>query len=219
MSTRYFIASAAILTGVGVATPSTSLAYTQSSRLANPFEGTVYSRLAVAIGAAEGTRTTDGGKTSAYYGHVDPGNGVWNWGSFSFQHCAEARYRCASQWEADIYQLRRIQSFAWDYLRNYELTELEFVNAADLFNQAPLAAYDFMQWLEHAKSKGLVGEKAIHYARVMSFTNKWGNLDAPGLGNSWERVRADQQRRMDRIAEVLTDYTPPDGVVTWRKDG
>lgn len=217
MSTRYFIASAAILAGVGIATPGTSLAYTQSSRLNNPFEGTVYSRLAVAIGAAEGTRTVDGGKTSAYYGHVDPGNGVWNWGSFSFQHCAEARYRCANQWEADIYQLRRIQSFAWDYLRNYELTELEFINAADLFNQAPLAAYDFMQWLQYAKDRmGLKGGKAIHYARVMSFTTN-GRLDAPGLGNSWERVRADQQRRMDRIAEVLENYTPPEGVVSWRK--
>lgn len=217
MNGRYFIASAAIMTGVGLATPGTGLAYTQSSGLTNPFEATVYSRLAVAIGAAEGTRTVTGDKTPAYYGHVDPGNGVWNWGTFSFQHCAEARYQCADQWEADIFQLRRIQSFAWDYLRDYNLTELEFINAADLFNQAPLAAYDFMQWLQHAKSKGLEGSKAIHYARVMSFTNRWGNLDAPGLGNSWAIVRADQQRRMDRIAEVLETYTPPTGAITWSR--
>ena len=202
---RYYLASAAAILSVGVIPAPPILAYNQSSRLSNPFSGLEYSRLAVAIGAAEGTRTTDGGKTPAYYGHVDPGNGVWNWGTFSFQHCAEARYLCADQREADIYQLRRIQSYMWDYLKDEQLTELEFINAADLFNQAPLAAYDFPQWLRYAKSKGLVGEEAIHYARVMSYTTD-GRLDAPGLGNSWSRVRDDQRRRMNAIREVLTNY-------------
>jgi len=43
------------------------------------------SALSVAIGNAEGTRTVSGGRTAAYSGHEDPGNGAWNAGTFSYQ--------------------------------------------------------------------------------------------------------------------------------------
>jgi len=48
-----------------------------------------YSRLSVAIGVAEGTRTPDGGRTTAYRGHVDPKRG-YNVGTFSYQHQASS---------------------------------------------------------------------------------------------------------------------------------
>ncbi|OLP18842.1 hypothetical protein BST81_07950, partial [Leptolyngbya sp. 'hensonii'] len=66
------------------------------------FQGGSFSLVAKAVGAAEGTRTPDGGRTWAYYGHRDPGNGVWNLGSFSYQHGAD------SPAEADVKQLRRL---------------------------------------------------------------------------------------------------------------
>ena len=52
------------------------------------FEGGGDSLVAKSVGSAEGTRTPSGGYTRAYYGHVDPGNGVWNLGSYSYQHGA-----------------------------------------------------------------------------------------------------------------------------------
>ena len=51
------------------------------------WEGDGDSLVAIAVGSAEGTRRPDGGKNSAYQGHPDPANGVWNRGSFSYQHC------------------------------------------------------------------------------------------------------------------------------------
>ena len=44
------------------------------------------SLVARTVGSAEGTRHWNGQRTRAYYGHTDPGNGVWNLGTFSYQH-------------------------------------------------------------------------------------------------------------------------------------
>ena len=54
------------------------------------FEDGSNSLVARTVGSAEGTRQSDGEHTQAYYGHVDPGNGVWNLGTFSYQHGAES---------------------------------------------------------------------------------------------------------------------------------
>jgi hypothetical protein len=60
-------------------------------------------RGAVIIGQAEGTRTPSGGFRAAYYGHVDPGNGVGNRGSFSLQHAGDLTPE-----QADAQQLARL---------------------------------------------------------------------------------------------------------------
>jgi hypothetical protein len=70
------------------------------------FEGGSDSLVARAVGSAEGTRTPEGHRNPAYYGHVDPGNGVWNLGSFSYQHGA------SSPEEADAKQLARLRQQA-----------------------------------------------------------------------------------------------------------
>src|SRR5579883_982546 len=67
------------------------------------FTGGSDSLVARTVGHAEGTRTADGHKTRAYYGHTDPGNGVWNLGSFSYQHAA------SSPEDADAKQLARLK--------------------------------------------------------------------------------------------------------------
>jgi hypothetical protein len=184
------------------------------------FAGDSNSLVAKAVGAAEGTRTPDGNRNPAYYGHVDPGNGVWNLGSFSYQHAA------ASPEEADAKQLDRLRQQASLILeqasqQGLDLTLEEKLNGIDLANQAPKAALDragYVDWLVQAKQEGRQGEDAVLSARVRSFLNpetkRW---DAPGLGNSEKRITADQARRMDAIARaidyqqqvVVGEVTPP----------
>ncbi|MCL6436806.1 MAG: hypothetical protein K6T90_21860 [Leptolyngbyaceae cyanobacterium HOT.MB2.61] len=169
--------------------------------------------MARTVGHAEGTRTPDGSKTRAYQGHRDPGNGVWNLGSFSFQHCRE--YNCSTPEEADIHQLKRLRGQA-EQLRQrtaflgLEMTLLEELNGIDLANQAPLAALGqpgYPEWLKKARDMGLKGEEAVLWARVKSYwdpnLNGW---NAPGLGNSESRIKHDQNRRLTAIARALGVY-------------
>ena len=68
---------------------------------------------AIALGMAEGTRTIDGVRTSAWYQHVDPGNARVNVGTFSSQNTN------LSPDLADAAELERIrkqlEAFARDY--------------------------------------------------------------------------------------------------------
>lgn len=182
----------------------------ESSSLDQLFQGNSDSLVAVAVGSAEGTRSADGGKNPAYQGHTDPGNGVWNLGSFSYQHGA------SSPEEADAKQLARLRSQAQTILdmaaaKGLDLTLEEKLNGIDLANQAPKAALDeyggYIDWLVTARTSGLDGSDAILSARVRSFldpqTKTW---DAPGLGNSEERITLDQERRMLAIAKAIATY-------------
>ena len=158
------------------------------------------------MGSAEGTRTPEGDRTRAYYGHVDPGNRVWNRGSFSYQHAAE------SPEDADQKQLSRladqakvIEAKAADY--GLQLTLEEKLNGIDLANQAPKAALDqggYVDWLAQARQRGMSGADAVLWARTRAFINpvtqRW---DAPGLGNTAEAIGHDQARRMDAIARAI----------------
>ena len=183
--------------------------------VADPFSGGADSLVAHAVGAAEGTRTPMGDKTPAYYGHKDPGNGVWNQGSFSYQHGAKTPE------EADQKQLRRLAKqdallqqraavLGLAYLDDLEVR----LNGIDLANQAPLAAIaadggGYLDRLKQAQEMGLAGTDAVLWARVRSYldpdTGKW---NAPGLGNTVDRIAHDQERRMSRIAETLAMYQP-----------
>jgi hypothetical protein len=170
------------------------------------FVGDENSLVAKAVGSAEGTRTPEGDRTRAYYGHVDPGNRVWNRGSFSYQHTAR------SPEEADQKQLQRlanqaqvIEARAADY--GLQLTLEEKLNGIDLANQAPKAALDrggYVDWLAKARQRGLSGTDAVLWARTRSFINpitqRW---DAPGLGNTAEQIERDQARRMEAIARAI----------------
>lgn len=179
------------------------------------FEGGSNSLVAIAVGSAEGTRTPTGDKTWAYDGHVDPGNGHWNLGSFSFQHCLEARYQCSTPEAADGHQLRRLQSQlallhqqAAD--QGMTLTLEEELNGIDLANQAPRAALErgYIDWLKRSRDMGLTGTDAILWARVRSFLDPdTGLWNAPGLGNDVSWISADQERRMRAIALALKGWS------------
>lgn len=175
------------------------------------FAGGSNSLMAIAVGSAEGTRTPDGGYTPAYKGHKDPGNGVWNLGSFSYQHGA------ASPEEADEKQLARLKKqtarlLDQAYQSDLPLTVPEIFNGADLINQSPLAGLSgggYVDRLIEARQNGLTGNEAIAWARTYSYLDPaTGQWDAPGLGNSAERITADQKRRMEQIQRALEAQNP-----------
>lgn len=178
------------------------------------FTGGSNSLVARTVGAAEGTRTPEGHKTPAYHGHTDPGNGVWNLGSFSYQHEA------ATPEDADAKQLARLER--QDRSLQHQATQVgvtEYesdltvrLNGIDLANQSPLAALaedggGYIDRLKQAQEMGLQGSEAVLWARVRSFldpdTNRW---NAPGLGNTVDGISHDQARRMDAIAHALAIY-------------
>lgn len=188
---------------------------TRIARQVELFAGGSNSLVARTVGHAEGTRSVEGGKTRAYRGHTDPGNGVWNLGSFSFQHCQEAAYQCSKPEEADVYQLRRLQQQSQSILyqanrAGLQLTTVEHLNGIDLANQAPLAALGnpgYVALLQDAQTRGLQGEEAVLWARLYSYWNpQTQSWDAPGLGNTSYRIRADQYRRMSAISAALNFY-------------
>jgi hypothetical protein len=176
------------------------------------FQAESNSLVAKAVGSAEGTRRPDGGQNPAYQGHVDPGNAVWNVGTFSYQHCG----KCAPE-EADRRQLARlarqfaqIQAHATDRY-GVKLSLEEQLNAIDLANQAPLAALaqgGFIDRLQQAKQQGLTGSDAILQARVYAYknpqTDRW---EAPGLGNTKSRITQDQARRQAAIAAAIQQHS------------
>ncbi|MEO1591167.1 MAG: hypothetical protein AAFU71_07745 [Cyanobacteria bacterium J06632_22] len=173
--------------------------------LADLFVGGSDSLVAHAVGHAEGTRTANGGYTRYYNGHTDPGNSVWNLGTFSYQHGAR------SAAEADAKQLVRLQRQATELrqqaaAKGIELTLLEELNGIDLANQAPVTALDrgYIKWLERAKRTDMNEAERVVWARTRSFIHPdTGRWNAPGLGNTLESVTRDQRRRQQAISAVL----------------
>lgn len=144
------------------------------------------------VGAAEGTRDKDCAKTWAYNSHTDPGNGVRNQGTFSYQHGA------ASAEEADAKQLANLRKVERIILDRAEaagvtLEKVELLSIIDQYNQAPAAALGRNGTLDR-----------IIDARAKSYINPdTGRLDAPGLGNTMPNVIRDQTRRTEAIADSL----------------
>ncbi|MGB3615584.1 MAG: hypothetical protein WBA10_17450 [Elainellaceae cyanobacterium] len=170
------------------------------------FSGETDSLVAKAVGAAEGTRLPNGDKTPAYFGHIDPGNGAWNQGTFSYQHEA------TSPEEADRKQIQRLRRQGYDLHHWAQQIDVpwgleEQLNALDLANQAPLAALSadgYLDRLKEAYDRGYTGSDAVLEARIYAYldpeTNRW---NAPGLGNTFESIRADQQRRQQAVAAAI----------------
>ncbi len=166
-----------------------------------------------AIGHAEGNRALDGSRTQAYYGHTDPGNGVHNQGTFSYQHGA------ASPQEADQKQLARFREQLPGFESAARAAGLDPRNPLlaaayfDTFTQAPLAANGpggFLDQLPELARKGVTPENIVE-ARVKSYYDpSTGRLDAPGFGNDVNRLRADQIRRTEALAAVVSREAPGD---------
>ena len=173
------------------------------------YEGGSNSLVARVIGSAEGTRTPSGQPTRAYYGHTDPGNGVWNMGTFSYQHGAK------SPNEADSKQLKRLQRQGKTIEKQATQAELsmslgEVLNGLDLANQSPRAALEdggYIDRLVQARQNGLKNDHAIVWARTHAYidpkTQRW---NAPGLGNTLSSIQRDQNRRHQAITQAFDHY-------------
>ncbi|MEM1238626.1 MAG: hypothetical protein AAGI45_02180 [Cyanobacteria bacterium P01_H01_bin.26] len=173
------------------------------------YKGGANSLVARVIGSAEGTRSADGTPTRAYYGHTDPGNGVWNMGTFSYQHGAK------SPDEADDKQLKRLQQQGKVIARQADQAQLditlgEALNGLDLANQSPRAALEpggYIDRLAEARRQGMQNHEAIVWARTYSYmnpdTHQW---NAPGLGNTLPSIHRDQSRRHQAINRAFTHY-------------
>lgn len=181
------------------------------------FEGGGNSLVAIAVGSAEGTRTPSGGKTRHYRSHIDPGNGVMNIGTFSYQHHGGKM----SPEQADRAQLERLQGQFKDMrgaanFHGMELTLKEALNGIDLANQAPATALgqrknsSYIDLLFRAKTEfGLEGDDAIAFARTYAYQRLDESWDAPGLClptcNTVESVRKDQNRRMKEVNRAISE--------------
>lgn len=193
------------------------------------FAGGSDALVAIAIGAAEGTRQPNGAKNPAYYWHADPGNKADNFGTFSYQHLSaqekapldqartitEVRKIAAAHQlpeKADQRQLTKLKAFynklqTQAQSQGLTLNDLEMMNGLDLANQSEEAALAWMGYVDRlAQMKQLVSDpdEQILEARVWSYWDpqhhRW---DAPGLGNQYDDIRADQARRFREVKAVL----------------
>lgn len=167
------------------------------------------------VGSAEGTRTPEGGKTSTYEGHTDPGNGVHNRGSFSYQFGNEENLSpeesSKRQWAKIVGHMKVVQEQAAQF--GITLTPWEIANAIDVANQAPLCITEkggYVERLIEARKKNLGDEyKTVLYARIWAFwDDSKGGFDAGGLRayddiSKEESVRRDQDRRMNMMKKAL----------------
>lgn len=189
--------------------PSTATVSTTTSIPSWIYDGGADSLVARVVGSAEGTRAANGQPTRAYYGHTDPGNGVWNMGTFSYQHGAN------SPEEADNKQLKRLRRQGKALTEQAHQADLpmslgEILNGLDLANQSPSAALEhggYIDRLAQARKKGMSDDNAIVWARTYAYldpkTQRW---NAPGLGNTLSSITRDQQRRHDAVARAFNYY-------------
>jgi hypothetical protein len=162
------------------------------------------SLITIAIGHAEGNRTVDGGKTSSYFGHIDPGNGVINKGSFSVQNFG------GTPQEADLFWLRKLRNFKPDYISaanraglNPELAVLA-VSVFDLFTQAPAAVTEregLLDRLSKIAQQGISLRSIVRERANSFFDPVTGRLVTtfPGLS----ALTADQDRRVRALIAVI----------------
>ena len=146
-------------------------------------------KIVYAIGAAEGTRTCNGGKTEAYFSHKDPNDRGDNMGTFSAAPRGNGITATMTPEERDAAFLGNINT-ALKSVDTAKMSKLEVATFADLHVQAhPDVSAKFAK----------AGGSNIVDRRVEAF-----HFD--GRNKSWTttaRLTKDQQRRHDRISECL----------------
>jgi LysM repeat protein len=177
---------------------------------------------AIVIGNAEGNRRPDGSFTKSANGHIDPGNGAANVGSFSKQGMAGSSIE-----SADKAQLKALSAKIPAYEAAAQKAGLDPKNALlassyfDLYNQSPKAAGRFLDQMGYLKTNG-ISEKTVNQLRFNSFVNpatgqRWTPSTGSGFvkiadknngGNATEAqvqsvIRADQARRTGAMVRAL----------------
>lgn len=160
-------------------------------------------RFLVTVGINEGNRTSSGGYTGNFDGHIDPAvsgvaQGRRNVGSVShggFEGTGE---------ESDVIWNKKFQDLEAKYApqlnqlgvqEGTEAYEALMFNIADLEVQAPLAVPDFIKQFPALLRQGLTMQ-SIGKARANAFINpKTGKLEAAGFGNDEAVLLRDQEAR------------------------
>jgi len=152
----------------------------------------------VAIGIAEGTRTPSGGYTRHYFGHRDQGDGNNNRGTVSGgRGNSLSPQQVDARWMGVLTQTSLQSAGLMNRLGLRPGTQgynRVMFNILDLSVQSPAAVRDFLLKLPRVGSQGFTVE-AIAKARADSFYRYDGTLDAPGFGNSYNRLFTDQRSR------------------------
>ncbi|MBM0740596.1 hypothetical protein JOY44_03015 [Phormidium sp. CLA17] len=184
--------------------PAPSMTVAEQTTVAEQLFATPDSIGAIAIGVAEGTRTRDGGKTSLWQQHIDPGNHAKNQGTFSWQLGA------TSVADAEQQGLNRMRQDAIPHLlqdaenMGVPLNMDVLVQGADLWNQSPQAGADFVENLKQCQQVEDQEFAAVLCARISSYVNpNTGEVEAAGFANDPIALRDDQQRRMQAIQSTL----------------
>jgi hypothetical protein len=174
-------------------------------------EGGSNSLIAKIIGMAEGNRTASGGYTSAARGHVDPGNGAFNIGSFSAQGALNDGTIDGSDRRVieQLIKPRISKLYKAAQAAGVAVTIPLLLNYLDLANQAPLAADGdsrgpgFLGQI--ARLKGRESDQAaIAKLRVDAFRTNDGRLSTTFASEA--DLYRDQKRRMDELLAAQTAY-------------
>jgi len=188
---------------------------------------TIQSPGSKAIAVAEGNLTQSGAKTPYYLGHLDPGNqatnkGFCSWNKASGLSVDDADKKCLSTLQV---QSATIEKSLVNSGLDPVVHQLALINGTDVANQSGWAGANFVAKYRESLAKGLKGEKALLAARVESFRNGSGSLDASGLfgicasdgryrqklstwkyGSEswrWNCIALDQGRRVKEITQAL----------------
>ena len=182
---------------------------------------------AIIIGNAEGTRTRTGGMTNAYEGHIDPGNGKGNRGSFSYQHGTPGMTAAQAD-SAQLTKLTRQIPIFETAARNAGVDPNNVTAATaylDLYNQSESAAGRFLNQIGYLNEAG-ISNQSVTELRFRSFVDvstgsrfrfPSGNYVGGGFANIAERnlgrtptegeihsvIRTDQARRQNAMAGAI----------------
>jgi hypothetical protein len=153
------------------------------------------------IGAAEGNRTPKGGKTPHYYGHTDPGDKLWNIGSFSR---ANARFPgqkpAKTPQEADAKHLKSLEKDKEKYVNALKAKNLNPNNALlastyfDAINQSVRAGNKMLapQNLNYLAKNG-ISVKTVKEWRAGGYINletnqRWLNSKGKPVGGGLANI-------------------------------
>lgn len=158
----------------------------------------------IALGVAEGTRTPEGGRTSIWQQHTDPGNYATNQGTFSWQ------LEATSITDAEQRGLDRIRQEAIPHLLQdaenlgISLNIDLLLQGADLWNQSPQAGADFVENLQRCQQWEKQASAIVLCARVEGYVNpSTGEIEAAGFANDLVLLQDDQRRRIQAIQQTL----------------
>tara|TARA_R100000458_G_C8273899_1_gene248786 strand:- start:59 stop:2530 length:2472 start_codon:yes stop_codon:yes gene_type:complete len=184
----------------GIELGSYPLTYRSDEVLHPALQGNFEDNMFISIGLNEGTRTSDGGFTDAYFGHTDPGDGAANRGTVSAR--AGTPEEADQTWKGILKNTRnQYKNTLVDMgipvgSNNYQVL---MFNILDLRVQAPAAVPDFVAKIPQIIQSGVSAE-SVGAARADSYIN-------PATGKLETTFRSYQDLLRDQMARSMTIVT------------